>query len=153
MKKMIQKMLIGLVGLMASSGAFAVYPDLTAGGNPILVTECPQLANDINITISDGVLGSLDCDNDDTIVGLAVCHTTGLTTNRSATESADANGDCPAGFTADTERSTCVSTVSGPAFPYATTASGTVKSDYPGGDCTLGDTSSVAADKVTAAAN
>jgi hypothetical protein len=133
MKKMIKKTLItGLLGLM-STGASAAFPDLGGGPNTVTMLQCTQLANDIKIVLTGGVVGSIDCTTDQQIIGLSVCHTSGLTTQRSVAEAPlDAtNQTCAPGLTFNATTSKCEGTITGVKFPSATTAQGTVASRYP----------------------
>lgn len=138
--KKIQLLLIGLVSLMAAGTSSAAPVALGSGSNPVTMLQCTQLANDISLVLTRSVLGAIDCD-DATIIGLSLCHETGLTISRTASEAptAGANpGDpatCPAGMQMNDAETLCIGTVTGAAFPSATTAQGTVSSRYPGGDC------------------
>lgn len=134
MKKMIQKTLIaGMLGMMSTGSAVAAFPDLGGGPNTVTMLECTQLANDIKIVLTGGVVGNIDCATDQQIVGLSVCHTSGLTTDRSVAEAPlDAtNGTCSPGLTFNATTSKCEGTITGVRFPTATTAQGTVASSYP----------------------
>lgn len=137
--KMIQKSLIGLVGLMSVGAASAADVELASGPNQITMLQCTQLANDISLVLSGNVVGGITCDTDATIVGVSVCHLTGLTTERSVAGASKVgvgvDATCVPGLTENAD-GTCDGTVSGPAMPTATTAQGTVASRYPGTTCT-----------------
>lgn len=137
--KKIKLITIGLVGLMSAGVAGAADVALTTGGNTITAIQCPQLANDISIILSANVVGGITCDTDATIVGLSICHQTGLTTERSVTAQpkvgAGTNAVCVTGLT-ENQDGTCYGTVTGASVPTATTAQGTVTSRYPGQACT-----------------
>lgn len=151
--KKIHVMLIALLGFMSSNTAMAI--DLQNGPNAISFLTCTQLANDIDVILSNNVVGSLDCTTDTTIIGVSVCHTTGLTTERSFSTAADYDStndtySCTAG-TLNSTTNKCEGTTSGSAFPTATTAAGTVASQYPATDCSAGNAATVATAAVTAA--
>jgi len=129
--KTIQLMVAGLVGLMASATVSAEA--LNSGNNDYLMSECTLLANDIKLILSGGVQGDIACDTDVNVVAVSVCHTAGLATSRST---AFKKGDVISGTTTCDVDEGCVETVTGSAFPSASTANGTVASRYPGNDCT-----------------
>lgn len=151
MKKMIQKTLIaGMLGMMSTGSAFAAFPDLGGGSNTVTMLECTQLANDIKIVLTGGVVGNIDCATDQQIVGLSVCHTSGLTTQRSVAEAPlDSTAQtCSPGLTYNSTTAKCEAVITGVRFPTATTAQGTVSSSYP--NQTTCDTSTAAAESTAA---
>jgi hypothetical protein len=126
-----KKITLLLVGLMAS-GMASEATTLTASGQLTLV-DCPTpgpLIEDVNITLSTGVVAGFGCAA--TTVAMSACHTAGRTTARSSVIPGACTTD------PDTLVETCaedtVGQVTGPAFPTASTASGTVKSEYPVAD-------------------
>jgi hypothetical protein len=146
--KKIQKIFIGMlavVSLAAAGNASAI--DLDTSSTTITKLDCTQLANDITIILTSGVVGSVDCtSNANDYIGMSVCHTSGLKTSRTEAESTvpDVNDPsiptCPSfGSLTDVGGvQKCVGVVEGSAFPTATTAQGTVTSRYPGSDCSVG---------------
>lgn len=142
--KKIQVMLAALVALMSANAAMAT--DLGAGPNTFTMLDCTQLANDINIVISKNVVGGLDCTTDTVIIGLSVCHLTGLTTERSfSVAPTDVAGTptCPQGAL-NADQTACEGITTGSAYPTATTASGTVNSQYPGNNCSAANAGNIA---------
>ena len=142
--KNLKMMFVGLVS-MASAGVVSAAPIvLGAGGGTATILQCTQLSNDTRIVLSANVRGAIDCD-DDTIIGVSACHATGLTANRSAdvapTSTTDAAGvttlscTAPLTLTGTAPNQRCTGTVTGSAFPSATTAQGTVISRFPGQPC------------------
>ncbi|WP_222909316.1 hypothetical protein [Pseudomonas sp. DNDY-54] len=131
--KKTQLLVTGLCAFMMSGLAHAAYPNLAGGTNNITMVDCELLANDIKVVLSNNVVGGVQCNTDDNFVALSVCHTSGLTASRSAVQTEDANGNtiCTVG-----PDETCVETVTGASFPTATSARGTVSSQFPGGACT-----------------
>lgn len=133
-----KKITLLLAGLMASGMASAVTVDLTdaATNGSVTTVNCTLLNEDVAINLTTGVAAGVGCNT--TVIGIAACHTAGRTTSRSTLQ--DAAGDaCVAG----TAGCTSVA-VTGPAMPSATTAAGTVISQYPGGDCTGADAATFA---------
>ncbi|TDY01173.1 hypothetical protein [Thiohalophilus thiocyanatoxydans] len=124
---------IGLACLMTAGVASAAQ--LSGGSNDYTRVDCDLLANDIKIILTSGVAGGVTCDEANNLVGLSVCHTAGLTTERSATyDHGDTMSDgtqCDDGGSGDG----CSETVTGSGFPSASTANGTVKTRYPGKSC------------------
>lgn len=126
-----KKITLLLAGLMASGMASAVQLD--ASGDSVTVLDCTLLNEDVIFNLTTGVEGGVMCNNNG--IALSACHTAGRNTTRSAMIDS-AGADCgPAPATPCT--GTLVSTpVDGAAMPTATTAAGTVISQYPGADCT-----------------
>ena len=147
---------IGLFGLMASGMASAqVAPDydqvLNSGSNNLIMGDCPLLANDIRIILTNGVVGAIACHPGNTTVALSVCHGSGLTSNRSETVARDEPGEgesvgaCPAGSTdGGVPTAPCIATVSGAKFPSASTQRGTVSSLFPDAACDTADAQTIA---------
>lgn len=137
---------IGLACFMTAGVASATQ--LTGSTNDYTRVDCSLLANDIEIILTSGVQGGISCDDTNNIVGLSVCHTAGLTTERSAHyESGDTMSDgstCDDGGTGDG----CDETVTGAGFPSASTANGTVKTRYPGAGCDAANAETEAGDLV-----
>lgn len=147
--KKIQKILIGMlavVSLAAAGNASAI--DLDQSANTITKLDCTQLANDVTIILTSGVVGSVDCTtNTDDFIGMSVCHTSGLKSSRTEAEptipdtsTTPATPTCPSfgSLTQVGDTTQCVGVVEGSAFPTATTSQGTVTSRFPGADCGLG---------------
>lgn len=131
--KKIELFATGLCVFMMSGFASAAYPELAGGTNNINMVDCNLLANDVKIVLSNNVVGGVQCNTDDNFVALSVCHTAGLTASRSAVVTEDANGNTICTVGPDEK---CVETVTGASFPTATSARGTVSSQFPGQACT-----------------
>lgn len=125
----------GFCGFMAAGQAFAVYPELAGGPNDVTMVNCTLLANDIQLVLSNNVVGGVACNTATAVVALSACHTTGQTASRSAVVTTDDTGAviCTVGTPAG---NTCVQTVTGSSFPTASTAQGTVSNQFPGAACT-----------------
>lgn len=128
-------MLVGLVGLTASGAAFAAYPDITGSTNVTMV-DCDLLANDIVVMASGGVVGAMECDTTNNVIAVSMCHTSGLTTERTVKGENPTDGNCDDGFDLSSDGTSCTKTTTGAGFPTATSAKGTVSSRYPQGACT-----------------
>ena len=144
MMKKLPLIVAGFCGIMASGHALAVYPALAGGPNDVTMVNCSLLANDIQLVLSNNVVGGVACNTTSAVVALSTCHTTGQTASRSAvvTQNPDGTPKCTVSAT-----ETCVETVTGSSFPTASTAQGTVSNQF-GGACV--DTAATA--KATAAA-
>jgi len=135
MKKM--KLITSLLfaGMMTSGAAVA--QQLSSADGEVTMVDCNLLANDIRITLTNGVVAGLQCDTTNNHVALAGCHTKGLSTERSALvldpndTPNDATDDCDP----NADANGCVEVVSGASFPTATTKAGTVASRFPGSSC------------------
>lgn len=138
-----KKIALILAGLMASGASVAATTavSLNSGQNPVLMTDCNLLANDISVALTANVTGTLSCNDTDNIVGIALCHTKGLTASRSSVVTTDTTGTICT-VVAGTED--CVVTVSGAQFPTVTTADGTVQQQFPATTCTQANTATVA---------
>ena len=140
-----KKITLLLAGLMASGMASAVQ--LTASGS-VTVLDCTLLNEDVSINLTTGVEAGVSCSTQ--TIAMSACHSAGRVTSRSAMID-ESGADCGPTTTACT--GTTVSTpVEGAAMPTATTAAGTVISQYPGTgvcDATKAETNATAA--VTAA--
>lgn len=132
-----KKIALFCFGLMASAGASAV--EFEASGN-LEMADCVLLKENVRLNLSTGVVAGVSCD----AAGLALsaCHTKGKVTSRTVNvrdvpESIDPPipahiESCNIGDAGCEER-----IVVGPAMPTATTALGTVNTQYPGGnECT-----------------
>ncbi|MFP3874972.1 MAG: hypothetical protein ACLFV1_11025 [Thiohalophilus sp.] len=110
---------IGLACFMTAGVASAATVELDddSGKNAFTMVDCNLLANDVDIMLTDGVVGGIDCDEDNNAIGLSTCHTAGLTSERSE----DVDGT--------------TETVSGASFPSASTLQGTVSSSFPEQSC------------------
>lgn len=134
-------------GFMASGHALAVYPELAGGPNDVTMVNCSLLANDIELVLSNNVVGGVACNTGTAVVALSACHTTGQTASRSAVVTLNPDGSVKC--TVDTAAgTTCVETVTGSSFPTASTSQGTVSNQF-GGTCV--DTAATA--KATTAAS
>lgn len=120
-----------LIGLMVSGASMAATTtqELGSGPNGYKMTTCDLLANDISIVVSQNAVGGVACNNVDNIVGLSICHTSGLTAERSSVVTTD-NSGATVCTVSDTEK--CIQTVSGATFPRASTTDGTVRQWFPG---------------------
>lgn len=147
MKKIIMTT-IGLACLMSAGTASA--QTLSGGANDYTMVTCPLLNADVTLMLTAGVEGGVTCDDaTDLAVGLTLCHTSGLTLERSAKY---ANGETMSDGSACVEATTgegCIETVTGSAFPAASTVKGTVATRYPGVACAASDAESESADKIT----
>ena len=128
--------------MLVSGTAAAVTQDhnLDAGQNPILMTDCTLLANDITVTLSANVTGGLSCDQDDSVVAVSVCHTKGLKSSRSSVVT-QTNGVVTCTVTT---AEACINTVSGSSYPTVSTVDGTVAQEYPESACSQANALGVA---------
>lgn len=135
MMKKLTLIVASLCGFAVSGQALAVYPQLGGGPNDVTMVNCTLLANDIQLVLSNNVVGGVACNTGTAVVALSACHTTGQTASRSAVVTTNDAGAviCVVGTPAG---NTCVKTVTGSSFPTASTAQGTVGNQFPGGDCT-----------------
>lgn len=141
-----KKITLLLAGLMASGMASAV--ELTATGQQVTRVDCPLLNEDVTFNLTANVQAGVDCDTQ--TIAISACHIGGRTTSRSAERNTPVGcGPAPAVPCTGTE----VVQVTGAAMPTATTAAGTVLSEYPGVDCDAGAAEANATAAVTAAAN
>lgn len=140
-----KKLTLVLAGLMMSGTALAVPVPLPASGD-VTIANCGLLNEDVRINLSAGVFAGADCT--DTVIALSACHSAGKVTNRTVpVRQVAASGVAPNLIPAHIESCvisqadpTCIVTpVQGPAMPTATTALGTVNTQYPGGNCTAAD--------------
>lgn len=129
------------LGLAFSSIAAAQVTGLNSGKNDYRMTDCGLLANDVVLTLSANVTGAVNCNADEVFVAMSFCHTSGLVANRSAVVTTDASGTTTC-TVADGED--CVETVSGASYPSASTQDGTVKSVFPGQNCSQANAIAVA---------
>lgn len=130
--KKLSLIVAGFCGALASGSAMAVYPELGGGPNNVTMVDCGLLANDIQLVLSNNVVGGVACNTTTAIVALSACHTTGQTASRSAVVTTDETGAVTC-TVSDTEN--CVETVTGSSFPTASTAQGTVSNQFPGQAC------------------
>ncbi|MVW76736.1 hypothetical protein [Pseudomonas xionganensis] len=135
----------GVCALVGSGAASAI--DLGGGTNEILMTDCTLLANDINLIVSNNVVGAVICDAGTGFAAVSLCHTNGQTNSRSAVVTADADGNTTCTITADED---CVETVEGSLFPSASSRFGTVSGQFPGAACAVAAATGIA---TTQAAN
>lgn len=134
----------GVCALMTSGLAAAV--DLGGGTNEVIMSDCSLLANDVDMVLSNNVIGSLICNDTTNFAALSLCHTSGQTKSRSAVVTTDADGNTTCTIT-DTED--CVESVEGATFPSASTRFGTVSAQF-GGDCGTARTSAIATTQAAA---
>lgn len=127
-----KKFLAIAAGLMVSSFASAITLEESADAatRTITMVACPLLNEDVIVSLTGGVVGGAQCNG--TVIGLAMCHTAGRQTARSQPLDTDglsctlpAAGAVPNGCT--------VQQVTGAQYPSATSLTGTVVSQYPGG--------------------
>lgn len=145
MMKKLPLMVAGFCGFMASGLAMAAYPQLAGGPNDVTMVNCSLLANDIELVLSNNVVGGMACNTTTAVVALSACHTSGQTASRSAVVTTNPDGTVKCTVA---EGTTCVETVTGSSFPTASTAQGTVSNQF-GGACS--DTAATA--KATTAAS
>lgn len=75
------KKIIALAFGVALSGvAMAQTTELAVSGS-VIMANCPPLNEDVQINLTNGVIGAVACD--DTRVSIATCHQNGLTKSRS----------------------------------------------------------------------
>lgn len=124
---------LSMAAAFVSTSAVA-FPDLTSGRNDVTIVNCALLANDIQIVLSNNVIGAVQCNVGDAFMALSACHTTGQRNSRSAV----VTGPAAAPTCTVTATEDCVVTVTGASFPTATTTAGTVSAEFPGGnaECT-----------------
>lgn len=141
-----KKITLVLAGLMISGAASAVQ--LGASG-PVTIADCGMLNEDVRINLSTGVFAGVSCTPN--VIALSACHSAGKVTSRTVpVRTVAASGVAPniipehlESCVVDPADATCVVTeVTGPAMPTATTALGTVNTQYPGTDCTPADAES-----------
>ena len=136
-----KKITLLLAGLMASGLASAVQFPTTG---QLRIGDCTNLNEDVTINLTTGVVAGVSCT--DARVAIAACHTSGMvktrTPGRKTIQVPDTSDGAAAGATVDEEvdckisaaDADCVATpVNGAAFATATTARGTVNTQYPGG--------------------
>lgn len=129
-----KKISIAVAGLLFSGLASAVQ--LTSSGL-LPVTACDNLNEDVNISLTTGVVAGVSCTADR--VAFAACHTAGMLKSRSVgrkqIENPDVNvgGQITVSCTVGSADPACVSTpVQGAAVATATSIRGTVNTEYPG---------------------
>lgn len=137
MKKFI--LAVAGVGVLMGSGMASAL-DLGGGTNEVIMSDCSLLANDVNLILSNNVIGTLICNGTTNFAAISLCHTAGQTKSRSAVVTTDADGNTTC-VISDTED--CVEGVEGASFPSATTRLGTVANQF-GGDCDVATTSGYA---------
>jgi hypothetical protein len=103
--------------------------------------QCALLANDIQLNLSNNVIGAVNCNADDVTVAISFCHTSGLVAQRTVPVTRDINGEVVCTVTADEN---CVETVTGATHPSASTDDGTVTQVFPGQNCTAASVAAVA---------
>ena len=139
---------IGLAFLMNAASASA--QTLGGGPNNFTMVDCSLLNADVTLMLTGGVVGGVTCDDTTNLaVGLSLCHTSGLTIERSAKYNHGdtmMNGVCDDGGSGDG----CVETVTGSAFPSASTIKGTVAAAYPGSACDAAVAETQSAAKIVA---
>lgn len=121
-----------VAGLMFSSFASAITLEQTndAAARTITMVACPLLNEDVIVSLTGGVVGGAQCN--DTVIGLAMCHTAGRQTARS--QPLDGDGlSCTLPATGAAANGCTVQQVTGAQYPSATSLTGTVVSQYPGG--------------------
>lgn len=141
MMRKLPLMVAGICGFMASGLVMADYPELTGGRNAVTMVDCSLLANDIELVLSNNVVGGVACNTATAVVALSACHTTGQTASRSAVVTLNDDGSVKCTVAGD---ETCVETVTGSSFPTASTAQGTVSNQFPGQACTAAQAVTVA---------
>ena len=135
-----KKISVAIAGLLFSGLASAV--PLSASGL-LPVTVCANLNEDVNISLTTGVVAGFSCTS--ARVAIAACHTAGMLKSRSVgrknvtipdpspTAAPGATITVVQSCTVGTADPACVSTpVTGAAVATATSARGTVNTQYPG---------------------
>lgn len=126
-----KKITLLLAGLMASGMASAVQ--LTASDD-VTQVDCPLLNEDVQVNLTTNVQAGVSCDT--ATIAMSACHLSGRQTQRSVQQDSAGPACGPAPATPCTGTMVTVS-VTGAAMPTATTAAGTVITQYPGtGTCT-----------------
>lgn len=120
---------LGIAAGFVSMSAVA-FPGLNSGRNDVTIVNCPLLTNDIQVVLSNNVIGAVQCNEADAFMALSACHTTGQRNSRSAV----VTGPAAAPTCTVTATEDCVETVTGASFPTATTVAGTVSAEFPGGN-------------------
>jgi hypothetical protein len=134
-----KKVILAAVGVWAVMGSgLASAIDLQGGTNAVPITDCALLANDINLILSNNVVGSLICDEDSNFAAISLCHSNGQTNSRSAVVT---TGTTPCVVSATED---CVVPVTGSSFPSASTEFGTVSPQFPGQACDATNAASIA---------
>jgi len=75
------KKIIALAFGVALSGVAMAQTTELARSGPVIMADCPPLNEDVQINLTNGVLGAVACDA--TRVAIATCHQNGLTKSRS----------------------------------------------------------------------
>lgn len=136
-----KKITLLLAGLMVSGMASAVQ--LPTSGRVTMVA-CPAVNEDVQLNLSASVQAGVFCNAVNGVVALSACHTGGKRTQRTVpvvSVAANTTTGVPAHYescslTATPAIAGCANTpVTGPAMATATTAMGTVSTQYPGGNC------------------
>lgn len=139
---------ISLACLMAVGTTSA--QELTGGSNKYTMVTCSLLNADVTLMLTGGVVGGITCDPDTNLaIGMSLCHSSGLTLERSAKYNA---GETMSDGTACVEATAgagCVETITGSAYPSASTVKGTVATRYPGSACAAGTAVTESASKIT----
>lgn len=135
-----KKLTLVLAGLMISGAASAVQLE---SSNPVTIADCALLNEDVRINLSTGVLAGVSCTPN--VIALSACHSAGKVTSRTVpvrivAETGVAPNVIPAHLESCLVGSAdCnVTEVTGAAMPTATTALGTVNTQYPGANCSAG---------------
>jgi hypothetical protein len=91
----------GVCALMGSGVVSAI--DLGSGTNDVSMVDCSLLANDIEVTVSNNVVGSIICNAGTGFAAISLCHTSGQSNSRSAVVTTDEDGAtiCTIGTPAD----------------------------------------------------
>lgn len=129
-----KKITLLLAGLMISGMASAVT--FADGSGNVTMDGCPPLNEDVRINLSTGVEAGVTCT--DTVIALAACHTGGKVSQRTVmVRTVPATATVPAHIEPCTAGSEgCASrAVTGAAMATASTALGTVNTQYPGTTC------------------
>ena len=134
-----------LFAAMVLSGSASAALEFEGPGGQLTLLDCPgttasPLSEDVTISLSTNVQAGFACN--DTVIVMAACHAVGRQTGRTVT------GPIPEGcnpnFATDGQGTACTGTgsfqVTGPAFPTASTAGGTVTAMFPVADVTGGCT-------------
>lgn len=139
MKKILP--LLAAIAMMASGAVSAATTTiaLNSGPNDYAMTDCSLLANDIQLILTSNVIGHIQCDDTNNFIAVGVCHTSGLVSDRSSVVTTDASGNV---ICTVAGAETCITTVTGSAYPTANTDNGTVTSMFPGTTCSAANVKS-----------
>lgn len=112
------------LGLLASSSIYAAPSAITS---PIEMDDCPLLAENVRVSLSNGVMGSFNCAS---FIQVSTCSTAGRTTERTGLVPCD-NDDTTDTPACNADGTMPTATVDG-AYIYVATSNGGTVSPAPG---------------------